>query len=320
MFSSTSSFRAELKVVTVLLLVLAGCEVMMRFGEQFLSRDVQHIKQIPAISQTLADSKGERILFIGNSLVRAGINPDAIEEELKAQGVAPVHIERVFPDSTSLPDWYRLFKHYFVGTSHLPEALVLCFSDIALQDSSGTDPSRLGHYYSSPGELPEIFDQDLRDFNRSAEFILSSLSYSFANRMRVRTRALDLIVPDYRNSAQRINRDMKREQFAKTTSKSYQRLSRLLATAKQDGVRVVVVAMPQPIVYALDPQIKTVVESAGMTFLDCRVVNGISSASFVDEMHLGPGGALTYSHFLGSQLAGKISMNSSVARSTSNVR
>ena len=57
--------------------------------------------------------------------------------------------------------------------------------------------------------------------------------------------------------------------------------------AKRDGVRVVVVAMPQPIVYALDPQIKTVVESAGMTFLDCRVVNGISSASFVDEMHLG---------------------------------
>ena len=320
MSSSTSSFRAELKVVAVVLLVLAGAEVSMRFGEQFLSRDVKHIQEIPAISRSLAGGKGEKILFIGNSQVRAAINPEVIEQELKARGVAPVHIERVFPDSTSLPDWYRVFKHYFVGTSRLPEVLVLCFSDIALQDSSGIDPTRLGHYYSSPSEMPEIMTEDVHDFESRAEFVLASLSYSFANRMRVRTRALDAIVPDYRDSAQRINRDMKRESYGKLGPKSYQRLSRFLAMAKSEGVRVVVVAMPQPVVYSLDPQIKTVVEGAGMSFLDCRAVSGISAASFADEMHLATTGASVYSHFLGRELAGPVGKAASRDNLTSNAR
>jgi len=181
--------------VAVVLLVLAGSEVLLRFGEPMLSLDVKHIRQIPAISQSLVAGKGERILFLGNSQVRAGIDPDVIEQELKARGVAPVHIERVFPDATSLPDWSRAFKHYFISKARLPEVLVLCFSDVALQDSNVVDPTRLGHYYSSPGEVPEILDQDLRGFDSRAEFVLASLSFSFAHRMRVRTRALDLIVP-----------------------------------------------------------------------------------------------------------------------------
>ena len=319
MSSSTSSFRGELKVVAVVLLVLAGSEVVLRLSEQLLSRDVKHFQELPAISQSLAAGKGERILFMGNSQVRAGIDPNVVEQALKTEGVAPVHIERVFLDSTSLPDWNRAFRHYFVGTSQLPEVLVLCFSDIALQDNSGIDPSRLGHY-SSPGEMPEILDQDVREFESRAEFILASLSYSFADRMRVRTRALDLIVPGYRDSAQRINRDMKREHSGMMTQKSYRRLSGFLAMAKEHGVRVVVVAMPQPVIYALDPQIKSVVNVAGMNFIDCRNVDGISPASFADEMHLATGGAIVYSRFLGRELASPIGKPATKANLTSDAR
>lgn len=317
MSSSTSSFRTELNVVAVILLVLAGAEISVRFGERFLSQDVRHINEIPAISQSLADTKGERVLFIGNSQVRAGINPEVIEQELEAGGLGPVHVERIFPDSTSLPDWYRVFKRYFVGTSRLPEILVLCFSDIALQDNSGVDPTRLGRYYSSLSEMPEIFDQDVRDFESRAELVLASASYSFANRMRVRTRALDLIVPDYRESAQRINRDMKHGSQM-TAPRSYQRLSRFLAMSKEKRVHVVVLAMPQPVVYSLDPQIETIVVGAGMTFLDCRTVAGIGADSFVDEMHLATAGASVYSCFLGRALAGPIGKASTRENVTSN--
>jgi hypothetical protein len=306
MFSSTSSSRAELKVVAVVLLVLVGSEVLLRFGEPSLSLDVKHIQQIPAISQSLVAAKGTRILFLGNSQVRAGIDPNLIEQELKTMGVAPVHIERVFPDATSLPDWDRAFKHFFISQARLPEVLVLCFSDIALQDNNAVDPVRLGHYYSSPGEMPEILDQDLHDFDSRAEFVLASLSFSFANRMRVRTRALDLMVPGYRDSAQRINRDMKRSHSSTVVQNSYDRLARFLALAREQGVRTIVVAMPQPIRYSLDPQIKQTVEQAGMSFLDCRDVDGISAASFADEIHLATRGAAIYSRFLGRELAGPI--------------
>ena len=303
MSSSTSSFRTELRVLAVVLFVLLAAEVAVRFGERSLSRDVQHIQQIPAISQSLAASKDQKILFLGNSLVRTGVDPQIIEQELKAKGVAPVHIERVFPDSTSLPDWYRVFKHYFVNQSSLPQVLVLCFSDIALQDTSGIDPTRLGRYYSSATEVPEIFHQDIHDFESRSEFVLAATSYAFANRMRVRTRALDLIVPAYRTSAQRINDDMKQKAPAVTRPKTYERLARLLELARQEGVQVVVVAMPQPVQYSLDPEITRVVDQAGMTLLDCRSVNGINAQSFLDEMHLADAGAIVYSHFLGKVLA-----------------
>jgi hypothetical protein len=303
MFSSTSSSRTELKVLAVVLLVLAGSEVLLRFSEPMLSRDVKHIQQIPAISESLGAAKGERILFLGNSQVRAGIDPKIIEQELTAMGVSPVYVDRVFPDSTSLPDWDRAFKHYFISQARLPEVLVLCFSDIALQDTNSVDPIRLGHYYSSPREIPEILEQDLREFDGRAEFVLASLSFAFANRMRVRTRALDVLVPGYRESAQRINRVMKHSHDGTAAPNTYNRLSRFLAIAKEQGVRVIVVAMPQPVRYSLDPQITQAVERAGMTFLDCRDVNGINQDSFADEMHLSSAGAAVYSRFLGHELA-----------------
>ena len=305
MSSSISSFRAELKVVVVVLLVLLAAEVTMRLGEPFLSRDIQHIQQIPQISQSLAGSKAETILFLGNSQVRAGIDPLVIEQELKARGVTPVHIERVYPDSTSLPDWYHFFRQYFVRKSSLPNVLVLCFSDIALEDRSGVDPTRLGHYFST-SEVPEILKDDVHDFDSRAEVIGASVSYAFANRMRVRTRALDLFVPGYRDSAQRMNRDMKCSHADTGGQTSYARLERFLAMARHEGVQVVVVAMPQPVLYSLDPQIKAIVEGAGMSFLDCRNVGGIDPQSFADEMHLANSGAVIYSHFLGGALAGPI--------------
>lgn len=303
MSSSTSSFRAELKVVLVVLLVLAGSEVLIRFTEPWLSLDVKHIQQIPAISESLVAGKGERILFLGNSEVRAGIDPKIIEEELKNRGIAPVHIERVFPDATQLPEWDRAFKHYFVSKARLPEVLVLCFSDSALQDSNAVDPTRLGHYYSSAGEMPEILGQDVREFESRAEFVLASLSFSFANRMRVRTRALDVLVPGYRDSAQRINHNNKRGSSQALAQNTYNRLSRFLSLAREQGVRVIVVAMPISNPYPLDPQIKSTVEVAGMSFLDCRNVDGLNAGSFVDEIHLASSGMQVYSRFLGRELA-----------------
>lgn len=308
-------------MIAVVLLVLAGSEVAIRFSEPWLSLDVKHIQQIPAISQSLVAGKGERILFIGNSQVRAGIDPSVIEQELKARGVAPVHIERVFPDATSLPDWYRAFKHYFIGPARLPEVLVLCFSDIALQDNGDINPTRLGHYYSSAGEIPEILNQDVREFESRAELVLASLSFSFANRIRVRTRALNLIVPNYPDTAQRINRDMKSEKHAGANPQtSYTRLSRLIALAKEQGVRVIVVAMPQQKMYSLDPQIRATVEGMGMSFLDCRKVDGIGPTSFADEIHLAGAGALTYSRFLGRELAGPIGRSTIRGSLTSDAR
>lgn len=290
----------------MMLLVLLGCEAVVRTREQALSLDLKHIGQIPSISQNMTEGEGLRVLFIGNSMTRYGVDTNTFERELQAQGVGPLRVEKVFPDATGLPDWYYAFKHYFVDAGHLPNVLIVGFAAKDLQDDYAVEPTRLARYYSSTRDIPEIFSQDVRDFDGRVGFLLSSLSSSYANRTRVRSRVLDALVPYYRDTAQQLNRDMNTAQArsAASTTHTYKRLERLIQLAGAKGVRVIFVAMPLREAYTLDPSVRSIVEAGGMTFVDCRQVAGLGRESYVDEMHLKPEGAAVYSQFLARQLAG----------------
>ncbi len=305
MSSSTSSFKNEVKVVCLVLLVLAGCEVVMRSREQSLSVDLKHIREIPAISQELVEGDGTKVLFLGNSLTRNGVDTAVLKKELLGKGVGPVRIERVFPDATNIKDWRYVFKHDFVDTGRLPDFLIICFATAHLQDDQYLQINQLARYFSSPRDIPQIFSEDVRDFDSQVEFILSALSASFTNRTRVRTRVLDALIPHYRESAQHINDSLKaaadkRRDHAQPT---YQRLEQLMALARANGVRIVFVAMPQEKPYTLDPRLKKTVEDAGMTLVDCRAVEGLDQKSYLDEAHLNSAGANIFSRFLADQLA-----------------
>jgi hypothetical protein len=229
---------------------------------------------------------------------------------MQSRRLGPLSVGRVFPDATALPDWYYAFKHYFVDANRLPDVLIVCFAAKDLQDDLPPVPARLAHNYTSATDIPELFSQDLLDFDNRADFMLADLSSSYANRMRVRTRILDDLIPNYRESAQVLNRTQKAMKKsaggAATTAApapTYQRLERLMSLARNHNVRVIFVAMPLREEYALDPQIQRIVEAQGMSFFDFRAVDGINQVSFVDEMHLTTDGASVYSEFLARQLA-----------------
>jgi hypothetical protein len=309
MSSSTSSFRSELKVIALVLVVLAACECALRLREQSLSLDVRHIRQIPDISERLARGEGLHLLFIGNSMTRNGVEPEVIEREMGARGIAPLRVERVFPDATALPDWYYAFNRYFPAPQRAPDVLVVCFASRDLEDSQPVHSWRLAQYYTTPRDVPEVFREDIRDFDGRAEFLLSDLSVAFANRARVRDRALDLLVPNYRDAAQQINRSQQSasgEKQAHAPQPTYLRLARLGRLAASRGVRVILVAMPQRSDYGLDPGLQTAAEAAGMMLVDGRTGHGLRPDSYVDEMHLDAPGAAVYSHFLALQLAPKL--------------
>lgn len=307
MSSSTSSFKTELKVVALVVILLAGSELAVRSREQALSLDVRHIRQIPAISQEMTEGEGLRVLFLGNSMTRYGVEPGAVEGELRARGFdAPLRIVRVYPDATGLTDWYYAFNHYFVDAGRPPDVLIVGFASNDLTDARPLQPWRLAQYYTAAHDVPEVFAWDVRDFDGRVDFLLSDVSSSFANRRRVRERMLDLFVPYYRESAQQINRAQQakdKRSAASLPAPTYGRLGRLGRLASNHGVRVVLVAMPQRESYDLDPQLRTATERAGMTLIDARSVDGLGREGFVDEMHLNSGGAMLYSRFLARQLA-----------------
>lgn len=284
----------------MVLAVMAVCELGVRVFEKRLAVDAK----TPALSKRLAEAEGQRVLVLGNSLVRDNVNADILEAELKAQGVRPIHIERIYLMNTIINDWYYAFKHHFVDTGQLPDVLVVCFSNNHLQDSS-IQRSLVARYHSSARDIPQIFSEDVRDFDGRVEFMLSAGLASFTHRTSVERRVLDATIPHYREGAMRINRALtiaankRRRDFQPT----YRRLEQLIHLAVSHGVRVILVAVPVESPYPIDSQIMNTVETAGVTFIDSRTVEGLSKESYVDGMHMNSDGCALYSRFLARRLA-----------------
>ena len=300
MYSSTSSFRTEWKVILLIATVLAACELGVRVFERRMAVDVK----APAISKRLSEAEGQRVLVLGNSLVRDNVNTDILEAEMRAQGVSSVHIEKVYLMNTVINDWYYAFKHHFVDAGRLPDVLVICFSNNHLEDSTIQRPL-VARYYSSARDIPQIFADDVPDFDGRVEFLLSAWSASFTHRTGVERRILDTFIPHYRESVMRINDALTDEanKHRGDYQPTYHRFERLLRMAQEKGIRVLLVAVPVESPYPIDPQIESTLETNKVTFIDTRKVDGLSKDSYVDGMHMNSGGANVYSHLLAQRLA-----------------
>jgi hypothetical protein len=299
MYSSTSSFKTEVKVLVLVAAVLLACELGVRVFEKRMAVDVK----APAISKRLVEGEGERVLVLGNSLVRDNVNTDILEAEMRAQGVGSLHIERVYLMNTIVNDWYYAFKHHFIDTGRLPDVLVICFSNNHLEDAS-IQRSLVARYYSGVRDIPQVFADDVRDFDGRVEFLLSAGLASFSHRTNVERRMLDLLIPHYRESVMRINDALTDEanQHRGNYQPSYRRFGQLVRMAQSKGVRVILVAVPVESPYPINPQIESTLEANQVTFIDTRTVEGLSKESYVDGMHMNSSGADIYSRALARKL------------------
>jgi hypothetical protein len=290
-----------MKVVAMVVLVLAACELIVRLFERRLAVDAR----VPAISKRLAEGEGRRVLVLGNSLVRDDVDTDILETEMRAQGVAPIHIERVYLPATLINDWYYAFKHHFVDAGRLPDMLILCFAKHHLQDYP-IQRSLIARYHSSLRDIPQIFEEDVPDFDGRIEFLLSAWSASFTHRTGVERRVFDGVIPHYRESALRINRFLNDDALSRQRGNyqpTYRGLEQLIKVAEGHGVRVILVALPVQSSYPIAPEIKSLAETGGATLIDSRSVAGLSEESYADEVHMSSTAAAVYSHFLARQLA-----------------
>lgn len=303
MSSSISSSKAPAAIAAALALAVGG-EFAFRQSLRFKSVDEAHIRQIPAISARLAAGPAPKILFLGNSLTRAGVDVDELRRSIDSPKAAEMRIERVFPDDTRIGEWYYAFKRFFVYQGHIPDVLVLSFVNRQIEDFRKMDPSRLGSVYSDLRETPEVFREDLTQLDDRVEYILAGLSEAFANRTRVKRVILDKLIPNYRSSAQRLNDTMKITESGGAVSHTatYSRLKRLLALASAHHIRVIVAAMPLPEVYPVDPALLQILKNSGAAYVDCRNVEGIGPGQFVDGLHLDPEGARLYTRAFARRL------------------
>lgn len=305
MNSSTSNSKNEVRVILAVLVVLFCCEILVRIEEPRLSLDVQHIHEIPTIVQRLSTKQSERVLFLGNSLTRAGVEPATIQLDLKPPLGKTLAVERVYPDDTTLSDWYYIYRAFVVNPHAEPDVVVVSFALDQLEDHSQMHVDRLGGYFGGWTTRREVFAYDLPGFGDRVEYALASSSRLFANQDRVRLRVLDFLVPHYRESAGKLNRIMQQTAEKKNGNRqSYIRLRRFIELVRGNGSKLFLVAMPTggP-EYQIPESLVETVRSEDAIFLDMRGVNGVD---YSDGYHLTAKGAKKYSAALaqGLQRAG----------------
>ncbi|MEZ5354634.1 MAG: hypothetical protein R2762_18530 [Bryobacteraceae bacterium] len=284
-------------------------EYALRSREASLSLDIQHIRRIPAIVNELQASGSPNVLFLGNSLTRHGVQADTVAESLRTAGAEPTHVYEIYPDDTTLTDWHYLYRRYLVERGVHPDVLVVGFVLAQMEDTQALHAERVGRYFSDLSAAPEMFREDFVSAGDRVGFLLARVSSLYANRERLRDRALHALIPGYAQTAQEVNFSAKRAAEAKAVrlgpkpAPTYKKLRRFLRMTQESGARTVVVAMPQPEPYEVSPGMVSAVESTGARFLDMRSLPGISDEDYLDGFHLAPTGARVYSEHLAKLLS-----------------
>src|SRR5258708_15104873 len=120
-----SNFRSEAKVVVGAILSVLAIEGALRVALPHISIDFSHIETIPSVGRSFGDHSRARVLFLGNSTTRRGVDLNVVKRTWADMGIHAT-TRSVYPDDTTMVDWYYLFQHYFPA-DHAPDLVVIGF-------------------------------------------------------------------------------------------------------------------------------------------------------------------------------------------------
>lgn len=301
------NLKYELWVIVCVACVLLLTEIGLRSTESFLSGNLNHIHQIPAIASKFGATEPS-VLFLGNSLTNNAIDPLSFRKPYGIlHGRAPDVVEKITPDGTSLSDWYCIYRNFIAGQKTEPQVVVMGFAWAQLSDQYPIDPARLGGFFCSTGDIAELSSTGLSRHDNVLVFMAGAISHVYLNREAIRNRVLDMLIPNYRTVVQSLNNrpgmqpngNAMPAQKANYTYDTLRRFSRLV---EQSGARLVVVAMPVQESYPIDRNLITLANEEKITLLDLRDHPQLDHTMFADAIHLNDQGRQRFSQSLASEL------------------
>jgi len=286
--------------IAVLLCVLMA-EVTITVCAPFLSGNIKHINKIPQVAHDLARQNGmvdESVLFLGNSLIGNAINLKQFDKEITNGSSRSVVAYKVVPDGTSFWDWYCIFKNNFADGKSAPRTIVIGFA----WEKEKPEPSRLAGHFCGLSDLPDLIELGMDDSSDVFEYIAASTSHLYALRETIHKRVLDMVVPYYREFAQKsnaVNREIaEKTEITDAPGRSYELVERFLDMLEKNGTRAVFIAMPVVKDYSLDPALVQVIENGKGVLYDYRHLAGISKDMFLDPIHLDSRGGEVFTRSL----------------------
>jgi hypothetical protein len=311
-----SNFRSEARVLLLVALVLSAGEIALRLVVERASIDVQRQRAFPVVAASLRSNRSGTVMFLGNSLTDRGVNLDTVTQSFRARGYVNIRAFKVHPDDSGLLDWYYTFKRFFLETGSPPDFVVVGYAGTQLDDTSPFHPERIARY-SGLRYVKELFLNDLPNAGARIDYLVATTSVSIAEGGRARTAVLDALIPGYRSTAQLINAATRKQAASaieSTRGKTLGRLARFLAACREAQVIPVVVAMPVPYSYPVNPDVAAMVQASGGAFFDLRSISGLAVTDFPDGYHMDSRGAVIYSRELTQRLGDVLQTSNRISR------
>lgn len=284
--------KTEWKVIVSVVVILLCMEIGVRAFETRLSKDLAHLRELPAAAQRLKKSGDYKILIVGNSLARYAINQKMLARELESKGYGKVQVEAFYPDGTSVTEWNYGLRRYFLNAGAIPDRIILVTGRTHLLDAK-VSPERLAAFYVDGTETREAISNELKSIENITRFFLARASSLFANRARIQPFVFYNYLPAYTQTIQEINdlrksmaENIEGDSMIETTN-----LSRLLQVAQARQIAISVVAVPMRDAYESPRHISDELAKNKAVLWDLSGIKGIEDKNFFDGYHLDTDGA-----------------------------
>lgn len=277
-------------MVLCLLALLAALELTFRATGHRLSHDLENIHAIGLTAQTMAAAPPPRVLFVGNSITQAGVDPALFTAEAKRHGADPqLSLYTAYPDSSHAAIWDYLLDRYFIEPGRLPEDVIIVTGRVHLLDAP-TNQAQLGAYYVSWADVPYYLKHDAHSVDSVIEFMLGRAFTTMTLRTRVSPRFFNVALPYYQENWFILNRAaMTGALVAKPDTQTEvptTHLKHLVQVLKQSGVRLTVVAAPMPHPYVMHQSVVAALAQLQVDVVDLNPIPGLTAEHFADEDHL----------------------------------
>jgi len=307
MSSSTSSFRNELKVLAVVLAVVGALEAWQRMRYVHRPFEAAMLRNFPALADRLSDRRYTGLVLLGNSLTQNGYNLPLLRQTLEEAGNGDLHVESIALSGSNPIEWYHNLAVNFMRRGKTPDVVVINMSPSGISDElpAGYRIGWLAHE-TDWRDVPEVLFDDLNNTEVGGQYLQARVSMLYANRWDIRVELLNNLIPAAKAGMQWVNSGQpapKARPGDVPPRKTYSLLARLLDLARSNGAHVVLVAMPAREGYTIDPGLPGILKEYGVTFLDCRMVPGLTEEGFEDGWHLNPSGAKVFTPYIAEQLA-----------------
>jgi hypothetical protein len=299
-----------LPTALVVLAIIGGLEAATRWVLAPASKDFRSFSTYPGEAAALNASPGLRIAVVGNSTTRSNIDGDGLGKFMTTALDRPVTASLFIADGAEVTTWHFMLKRFFWRPRLKVDMAVLLYYGDGLFDSREPEIGRLAQFFTTPADIPGLFRDYLPRLGQRLNYLASACWMTYAAKDRLRERTLKALMPDHALYTRQLNDwQYAHRRPAAPSQPSFHKLGRLLAEARANGMRVVVVALPTApsLQYEIPDGLVATVEEAGMTFLDDRFTPALSPDLFPDGLHLADEGKAIYTRLLAAELSELVS-------------